>query len=75
MIASEIGILGMNGIDCVTPDKTYTLNSLPGEHFDGLQLLCLMYVGFKIVEPTLDTKLDFDKDYKLALDTHKRGYH
>ena len=75
MIASEIGILGMNGIDCVTPDKTYTLNSLPGEHFDGLQLLCLMYVGFKIVEPTLDTKLDFDKDYKLALDTHKRVYH
>ena len=75
MIASEIGILGMQGIDCVTPEKTYTLNSLPGEQFDGLQLLCLMYVGFKIVEPTLDTKLDFDKDYNLALENYKKVYH
>ena len=75
MIASEIGILGMKGIDCVTPGKTYTLNSLPGEQFDGLQLLCLMYVGFKIVEPTLDTKLDFDKDYKLALELISKIFH
>ena len=75
MVASEIGILGMKGIDCVTPDKIYTLNSLPGEQFDGLQLLCLMYVGFKIVEPTLDTKLDFEKDYNLALDAYNRILH
>jgi tetratricopeptide (TPR) repeat protein len=75
MTASEIGFMGMQGIDYVTAGKTYTLNSSPAEQFTGIQLLCMMYVGFKMVDPTLNTELNFDKEYNLALDAYKKSLH
>ncbi len=50
-IAFEIAVLGRSGLDYASPAQQYSLNSLPGETFSGLQLMCLMYVGFKRVEP------------------------
>ena len=73
-IVSEIGLLGKGGIDYSTP-KTYTLKSVPGEQFTGLHLLCLMYVGFQKIEPTMDTGLDFREAYTLALDAYKARIH
>ena len=74
-ITSEVGLLGTKGIDHTTPGKTYTLKSFSSETFTGMHLLCLMYVGFKIIEPGLDTGLDFKEAYELALEAHKSSIH
>ena len=70
-IAFEIGLLGQSGIDYTNAEKRYSLHSIPGEQFTGLQLLCLMYVGFKKIEPSLDTGLDFRDAYEIALTMYK----
>jgi hypothetical protein len=73
-VTSEISILGMNGIDH-TSGKSYSLKAYPGESFTGLQLLCLMYVGFKIYDPSIDSGLDFAEAYELALASHQAVVH
>jgi hypothetical protein len=73
-VASEIGILGMNGIDH-TSAKTYSLKAYPGETFTGLSLLCLMYVGFKLYDPSINSGLDFVEAYEMALEAHKAAVH
>jgi hypothetical protein len=64
-VAFEIAMDGMSGIDRHDPTPKYRLRSLEG-NFTGLQLLVYMYVGFKILEPTLDTDLDFKAEYEVA---------
>ncbi|MBX7245322.1 MAG: hypothetical protein K1X53_07470 [Candidatus Sumerlaeaceae bacterium] len=71
-VASEISIIGMNGITFTDPDKRFTLRTLPGEEFTGLQLLAMMFVGWKQVEPTLNTGLDFEQAFQAALLLHRR---
>jgi hypothetical protein len=66
-IAFEVGLLGTEGIDYTKPDRRYSLKSLPGEHFTGLQMLVFMYVGFKKIDPTVNTGLDFEDAYQTAL--------
>jgi Tfp pilus assembly protein PilF len=70
-IAFEIGLLGTTGIDFTKPDRRYSLKSLPNEQFSGLQLLALMYVGFKRIDGSVDTGLDFADAYKAALTLFK----
>ncbi len=66
-IAFEIGTLGTAGIDFTKADRRYSLKSIPQEQFSGLQLLSFMYVGFKKIDPNLDTGLDFKDAYEAAL--------
>jgi tetratricopeptide (TPR) repeat protein len=66
-IAFEIGLLGTLGIDYTKADRRYSLKALPGEQFNGLQLLTFMYVGFKKIDPTVNTGLDFEDAYQTAL--------
>jgi len=66
-IAFEVGLLGTAGIDYTNPDRRYSLKSLPGEQFTGLQMLVFMYVGFKKIDPTVNTGLDFEDAYEMAL--------
>lgn len=47
------------------PSIRYQLRSLPGD-FSGLQLLCLEFVGFKIVDPTVDIGFDIGAEYEEA---------
>lgn len=70
-IVGEIAVIGADGIDYAASDQKYTLNSLPGEQFSGLQLLCMMYVGFKDIEPTLDIGVDLSEPYQAALKLHQ----
>ena len=65
-ITSEIAILGMNGLDINDPTQKYTLRSLPG-NFSGLELLALMYTGFRQIDPGVDAGIDFVKEYEAAL--------
>ena len=66
-IAFEIGMLGRSGLDYASPDKKYTLRTLPGETFSGLQLMCLMHAGFKRIAPEQDTGMDLDGPFLQAL--------
>jgi tetratricopeptide (TPR) repeat protein len=65
-IAFEIALLGQGGLDIHNPDREYRINSLPGE-FTGLQLLCYMYVGFQIIDPSVDIGADLLDEYQAAL--------
>ena len=67
-IAYEIALLGQAGIDYSTSDMQYTLRALPERTFSGLQLLALMYVGFKQTHPELtDIGIDLSGPYETAL--------
>ena len=71
-ITSEIAILGMNGLDINDPTQKYTLRSLPG-NFSGLELLALMYTGFKKTDPGVDAGIDFGKEYDAAVSIRSNG--
>ena len=62
-VAFEIGMLGQDGLDYASPDEKYVLKSLPGERFSGLQLMCLMFAGFKRFAPDVDGGLDLDASF------------
>lgn len=74
-VISEISLLGMNGIDHTAPGKTYSIKAYPAETFSGLHLLCLMYVGFKLYDPSVNCGLDFAEAYEMALEAHKEVLH
>ena len=67
----EIALLGQSGLDYSSAEKQYRLQTLPGEAFSGLQLMCLMYVGFKDINPPLDTGMDLTEPYETALKMHE----
>jgi Flp pilus assembly protein TadD len=72
-IAIEVATLGTKGFDVNGRAQKYRLKSLPGG-FSGLHLVCLMYVGFKIVAPEKDIGFDLAKEYAAAEAIHaKRG--
>jgi len=64
-VAMEIALLGRNGLDINDPAQKYTLRSLPGK-FSGMQLVSLMYVGFKIIAPEQDAGIDLSREYAEA---------
>jgi hypothetical protein len=65
-------ILGKDGLDYSSPDRHYTLKSIPDVKFTGLQLLCYMYVAFQITDPSIDLGLDFKEAYTAALTLHAK---
>lgn len=64
-VAFEIAMLGMNGLDTNDSTQKYKLRSLPGS-YSGLQLVSMMYVGFKQIEPSMDAGFDLSKEYEMA---------
>jgi Flp pilus assembly protein TadD len=68
-IAFEIATLGTKGLNVNDPAQQHQLKSLPGS-FSGLHLVCLMYVGFKIVAPAQDIGFDLSKEYATAQALH-----
>lgn len=65
-ISFEIGMLGRQGLDINDPTPKYILSSLSGE-FTALQLISIMYAGFKQIQPELDIGIDLSQEYDLAL--------
>lgn len=70
-IAFEIAILGMGGLDHASSEQKYTLETLPGERFSGLQATCLMYAGFARIAPGQDTGMDLKEPFQVALQLHE----
>jgi hypothetical protein len=44
----------------------YSLESLPGKDFSGLQLLCLMHAGVKHFDPRQNPGSGLDREYETA---------
>lgn len=72
-IAMEVGMLGTKGLAMNDPAKKYSLRTLPGE-FSALHLLCLQYVGFQLIDPTIDTGFDISTEYAEAKRQHDEGF-
>lgn len=64
-VVFEIAKLGEKGLSINNPDERYTLNSLDGD-FSGMQLLSMMHVGLKQIDPSLDTQSGLDAEYETA---------
>lgn len=65
-VGFEIAMLGRRGIDPSKTDKKYHIESIPGKEFTGLQLLAYMYSAFQVIDPFLDTGLNYKKEYEAA---------
>lgn len=65
LIVHEIAQLGESGLSVNDPEKRYTLKSLQGD-FSGLQLLSIMHVGLKYIDPSLDSQSGLDAEYETA---------
>jgi tetratricopeptide (TPR) repeat protein len=48
------------------PKETHVLRSLPGRTFSALELLCIMYAGFKRIEPGIDIGVDLGEEWEMA---------
>jgi tetratricopeptide (TPR) repeat protein len=65
-ITFEIGLQGQYGLDINDPKETHVLRSLPGRTFSALELLCIMYAGFKRIEPGMDIGVDLSEEWEMA---------
>lgn len=69
-VAFEIAVLGRSGLDVNDSAKQYDLSSLPGP-YSGLQLVCMMHVGFRILGIEQDLGFDLSDEYEAARKLHK----
>ena len=60
-----------SGVRCKAndPAERYTLKSIPGQ-FSGVHLLCIEYVGFQVIDPTVDLGFDLAAEYAEARRIH-----
>ncbi len=65
-IAFEIGMLGQHGLNINDPQETHVLRALPGRTFSALELVCIMYAGFKRIEPGMDIGVDLGEEWGMA---------
>lgn len=65
-IAFEIGMLGQYGLDINDPQESHVLRALPGRVLSALQLICIMYAGFKRIEPGMDIGVELGEEWGMA---------
>lgn len=68
-VVTEIALLGSSGLDVNDPERKYQLRNLEGR-FSGLQLVSLMYVGMKRLQPAADVGFDLSREYDMARALH-----
>ena len=59
----EIGMLGQHELDINDPKEMHVLQALPGRTFSALKLICIMYAGFKRIEPGMDIGVDLGEEW------------
>ena len=64
-ITLEIAMVGAKGLSVTDPSIKHQLRSLLG-NFSGLHLICIEYVGFKIIDPSVDIGFDITAEYEEA---------
>ena len=68
-ITFEIAMLGTRGLDVNDSTQKYTVQSMPGR-YSGLHLVCIEYVGFKQLDPSVDIGFDLSNEYQMAMGMH-----
>ena len=69
-IIMELALLGQKGLQINNPDVRYSLQTKSGD-FSGLQLVSIMHVGIKSLDPNAETGTGLDRDYELASSLRK----
>jgi Flp pilus assembly protein TadD len=69
-LVMEMAALGEKGLPVNDPDQRFRLRLIEGE-FSGLQIVCMMHVGLKLLDPKLGSGFDIDREYATALTMHK----
>ncbi|RZJ93906.1 MAG: tetratricopeptide repeat protein [Hymenobacter sp.] len=72
-VAFEIGMLGRSGINPDDRTRKFNLASVPGKTFTSLQMLAWMYTSFRELDSSLDTGLDFGKEFEMARTMFDQG--
>ena len=65
-VAFKVGLQVQYGLDINDPKETHVLRSLSGRTFSALELLCIMYAGFKRIEPGIDIRVDLGEEWEMA---------
>lgn len=73
-ITFEIATIGDNGLDINNSNKKYKIPSLDNREMSGLSAICFMYVGFKIIDSTVDIGIDLSPEYTQALKLVDKGF-
>jgi hypothetical protein len=71
-IVLEMATLGQSGLKVNDPEPQYRLRLIPGD-FSGLQIVCMMHVGLKQLDPSMDAGMDLDREYEAALSLFARN--
>jgi tetratricopeptide (TPR) repeat protein len=66
-ILYEVGMLGTKGFDTNDETKQYELRSMPGK-FSGLEMVCIMYVGYRRIAPQVAASFDLSVEYEAAME-------
>jgi hypothetical protein len=69
-IIMEIALLGRKGLQINNSDVRYSLETKSGD-FSGLQLVSIMHVGIKSLDPNAETGTGLDREYELASSLQK----
>ncbi|MBK7780592.1 MAG: tetratricopeptide repeat protein [Ardenticatenia bacterium] len=69
-VVTEIAFLGRAGLDVNDPAQQYQLRTLPGR-FSGLQLVSMLFVGMKRLQPGTDVGFDLQQEYETAMGMHQ----
>jgi hypothetical protein len=48
------------------PQESHVLRALPGRVLSALELLCIMYAGFKRIEPGMDIGVELGEEWGMA---------
>lgn len=54
---------GQHAQDINDPQESHVLRALPGWTFSALELVCIMYAGFKRIEPGMDIGVDLSEEW------------
>jgi hypothetical protein len=66
-ITFEIGMQEQYGLDIKRPQgDTRSAGCSPGRTFSALELLCIMYAGFKLFEPGMDIGIYLGEEWGMA---------
>ncbi len=71
-VAFEIGMLGQRGLNVNNPESKYQLRAISGT-YSGLNLVCMMFVGFKQIAPDKDIGFDLAEEYAIANQMFEKG--
>ena len=70
-LVEEIMSLTEHGIDYTGPEARFSLAIVPGEVLTGLQVLCYLYVGLQLLDPSIDAGIPIADAFQEALRIHR----